>query len=100
MPSNPRVCLSLLRIVVLALALALYPAKTQAYAEVFVETPVLVVSAAQSKVVATRPALAPRVTLSGLEPVEMHPSTLRHFGQTHLFVPVIRRFVTKCSWLC
>lgn len=93
-------CLSLLRIVVLAIVLALIPARTQASEASFGETPVLVVSVARSQTVDARPALAQRVTLSGVEPIEMLRSAPLRFSEERLFVRVFRRFVIECSWLC
>lgn len=100
MPSKPRMRLSVLRIVVLAVVLALVPAKPQPYETSFGDTPALIVSVAQVQFANGRPALTQRFTLCGLEPVEMVGSAPQQRSKQTLFARVFRRFVTECSWLC
>lgn len=93
-------CLPLLRIVVLAIVLALFPVKTHAQEAPFAATPVLVLSATQSRGADVRRAVSPRVTLSGLQPVETPLVSTGQFDHGQQFVRVFKRFVTSCSWLC
>lgn len=98
-------CLSFLRAAVLATVLVLVPAKTGLGESSFVETPVLVVSLAQSlspsQSVDRRSSRERAATPSTLGPVDAPNATVpSRFGEERRFVRVFRRFVSECSWLC
>ncbi|HEY5956335.1 MAG TPA: hypothetical protein VIV60_07285 [Polyangiaceae bacterium] len=100
MPSKPRMCQSLLRIVVLAIVLVFAPAKANAAEAFCAEVPVLVVSAASTQVDA-RPAHVRRIIFSQFVPIETpHAAVQWQLRGAHCFVHVFRRFVTDCAWLC
>ena len=93
-------CLSLLRITLLAMVLAVLPAKAPAFEAPFVEVPVLVLSAVKSQSADTQPDGVRRVRHSAFESVGTVASVPRQPIGEQRFLRVFRRFVVECSWLC
>lgn len=100
MRKSPKACRSLLHVVVLALVLALFPGKARSFEAPYLEIPVLLVAAGQSQSVEAGPGVSRHVAPSRVERVESHEDGPRRFGEGHAFVRIVRRFLTKQSWLC
>jgi hypothetical protein len=98
--SNPRICVCVLRIVVLSLVLTLFPASAYRDESPFYEAPALVIAAARSQASDVRAVRACEMAVVTREPAEK-PCALAVVGRTTSdFVRVFPRFVADCSWLC
>src|SRR5512142_2176622 len=102
MTSKPRMCLCVLRAVVVALVLALLPAKSSAHEARFAETPVLVIGVQRQHAAAVQPVRARGLASfrAKLEIIEARHSTAQLPYFATQFTRVFHRFVTGCSWLC